>query len=390
MRALHVIPSISPRRGGPSSVIFPMVAALRARGMEAEVATSDEDATSSHASCGERVQHHEVPVWYFPRWSTFLRPVRSYTYSPRFTAWLRRNIRNYDLIHVHALFSHIPTTAMRVARTNGVPYISRPLGQLGHWPLRQSALRKMLYLQMVEHRNLRGAGSLHFTSESERAEAAAVVPVDRSAVIPHGINLPEFDPEARTKLRAELDLAPGQKIALFLGRLHAKKGIDLLMRALAKMPGPRPVLLIAGEGHDRGPLEKLALQLDIDHHIRWLGHLTGERKQLCLQGADLFALTSHHENFGMAVLEALAAGTPVLVSNRVALADEVALNQLGRVVPLDVPAIRDGLEQGLNVPPGQDANRRRAFVNEHYSWGANAAALELLYRDVIEKSRSSN
>ena len=92
----------------------------------------------------------------------------------------------------------------------------------------------------------------------------------------------------------------------------------------------------------------------------------------------------------MAVLEALAAGTPVLVSNRVALADEVALNQLGRVVPLDVPAIRDGLEQGLNVPPGQDANRRRAFVNEHYSWGANAAALELLYRDVIEKSRSSN
>jgi glycosyltransferase involved in cell wall biosynthesis len=351
MRVLHVIPSISPRRGGPSAVIFPMVGALRARGIEVEIATSDEDAESSYLSSVPREQYYDVPVWYFSRWSPFFRPLRDYTYSPRFVAWLKRNVGSYDLIHVHAIFSHIPSMAMRVARESGVPYISRPLGQLGHWPLRQSAQRKRLYLQWLEHRNLRDAGSLHFTSESERGEAAAVVSVDRGAVIPHGIDLPEIHPDARARLRAELGLTSDQKAVLFLGRLHAKKGLDLLVQALADLPEPRPVLLIAGEGDHRGEIERLAIRMGVDRQLRWLGHVTGERKQLCLQGADLFALTSHHENFGVAVLEALAAGTPVLISNRVALADEIA-EPVGHG-----RAVGAGSDPGRPYAELEDANR---------------------------------
>ena len=187
MRVLHVIPSISPRRGGPSAVIFPMVAALRARGMEAEIATSDEDATSSHASCGDAVQHHEVPVWYFPRWSTFLRPVRElhlfatvHRVAQAQHPQLRPDPRPCAfLAHPH----HGHARGADERRSLHQPS-ARPAGALAAAPERAA---QKLYLQMVEHRNLRGAGALHFTSESERAEAAAVVPVDRSAVIPHGI-----------------------------------------------------------------------------------------------------------------------------------------------------------------------------------------------------------
>ena len=390
MRVLHVIPSVSPRRGGPSAVIVPMVAALRSRGIEAEIAAGDEDAGTREEPFLERPEHRGVPVRFFPCWRAPLRPLREFAFCPGFASWLERNIARYDLLHVHALFSHLPGQAMRVARQHGIPYVSRPLGQLGRWPLRQSALRKKLYLRLVEEQNLRGAGALHFTSEAERSEAADIITSDRGAVIPHGIELPALLPGARATLRAQLGLSPEQKLVLFLGRLHPKKGIDWLVQALAHLPEPRPVLLLAGEGDYRAEIERLASRLGVDRQLRWLDHVTGERKQLCLEGADIFALTSHHENFGVAVLEALAAGTPVLVSSHVALADEVARHRLGVVVPLEIAAIRDGLAQSLTPPTGSDAARRRTFVQGHYSWRANAAALEQLYRGVIEDRTGRN
>jgi glycosyltransferase involved in cell wall biosynthesis len=384
MRVLHVIPSVSARRGGPSAVIFPMVAALRARGIEAEIATSDEDTGTPKQQFLEQPEHRGVPVRYFPRWGASLQVLRDYAFSPCFAAWLGRNITGYDLLHVHALFSHLPTVAMSGARRQGVPYLNRPLGQLGRWPLLQSPLRKKLYLRLIEAQNLRDAEALHFTSESERDEAAALRSAAGGVVIPHGIELPALLPHAREALRIKLNLPPDQKLALFLGRLHPKKGLDWLVRALGQMTSPRPLLLIAGEGGERGEIERLADRLGIAHNLRWLGHVEGEWKQLCLQGVDLFALTSHHENFGVAVLEALAAGTPVLVSDQVALAGDIARHGLGVVVQLEINAIRDELERSLARMDGAGAARRREFVRGHYSWPENALALERLYRGILE------
>jgi glycosyltransferase involved in cell wall biosynthesis len=384
MRVLHVIPSVSPRRGGPSAAIFPMVAALRARGIDAEIATSDEDEGSIEKTFPSYVAQHGVPVRIFARWRAPVRLLQEYSFCPRFVPWLKENLWNYDLIHVHALFSHLPSAAMRIARRCRVPYVNRPLGLLGRWPLRQSALRKKLYLRLIEKRNLDGAAAFHFTSEPERDEAADVMAVDRSVIIPHGMETPELLVEAGAQLRSRLGLPRNQKLVLFLGRIHHKKGIDWLVRSLAQMYVPRPVLLIAGEGDQRAGIEQLASRLGIDRNLRWLGHVAGEWKQLCLQGSDLLALTSHHENFGVAVLEALAAGTPVLVSDHVALAEVIARHRLGRVVPLEIGAIRDGLTQALAESDGDSLARRREFVRDHYSWSASAAALEQLYRRTIE------
>jgi glycosyltransferase involved in cell wall biosynthesis len=367
-----------------------MVAALRNRGVEAEIATTDDDAGTSAPPFSARAEHSSVPVRFFPRRRSRLQLLHRYAFSPLFASWLERHAIDYDLLHVHALFSHLPGIAMRIARRHGVPYISRPLGQLGRWPLRQSALQKKLYLRLIESRNLRDADAIHFVSESERAEAQVFGSMKQGIVIPHGMDLPVLLPRARETLRSQLHLPADQKLVLFLGRLHPKKGIDWLLRALAQLPAPRPILLLAGEGDYRAELERLAVRLGIEGHLRWLGHVEGAQKQLCLQGADLFALTSHHENFGVAVLEALAAGASVLVSDQVALGEGIRRHRLGTVVPLEIAAIRAGLALGLAPPAGDDATRRRAFVREHYSWPENARALDQLYRQVLQDRTGRN
>jgi glycosyltransferase involved in cell wall biosynthesis len=391
MRVLHVIPSISPRRGGPSAAIIPMVSSLRSRGIDAEIATTDEDFEDLGVQGPEPLLQTGAPVRFFRRVAAPLRALREFSYSPRFASWLETSIRDYDLLHVHALFSHLPTTAMRSARRHGLPYISRPLGQLGTWPLQQSALRKKIYLRVVETKNLRDAAVLHFTSTTEKSEANLAGFASGGVVIPHGIELPILIPHARELLRHELNLAPDRKIILFLGRIHRKKGLDLLLPAVSRLDKEeRPLLLIAGEGPYRHEIERLVASLHLGPHGRWLGQVTGHRKQLCLQGADLFTLTSHHENLGVAVLEALAAGTPVLISNEVALAAEIAGHGLGTVVPLHVETIARALPNALAPSPESAREQRRDFVRTSYSWPANSAALAKLYENIIEKSRSPN
>ena len=232
-----------------------------------------------------------------------------------------------------------------------------------------------------------GASALHFVSKPEEVEAADLHLAVRGAVVPHGITMAEMIPEARWKLRRKYGVCGNRKIVLFLGRIHAKKGVDLLIHALTALPSPRPVLLIAGEGPEQKALEFLAGKLGIAADCRWLGFVEGELKNLCLQGADLFALTSHHENFGMAALEALAAGAPVLVSPQVGLAPLIERARLGTIAPLRVAAIAQAMAEALKCDYPSLRIARRAFAQEEFSWKTNAGGLENLYCDAVERSR---
>jgi glycosyltransferase involved in cell wall biosynthesis len=384
MRVLHVIPSISPRRGGPSEVVLRLAEAQRVLGLEVEMVTSDEDHTEARE--GEVVLCQDVPVRFFRRAWTGWPALREYAYCPTFPAWAHRNFYRYDVLHIHALFSHLPTTAMRLARRAGVPYVSRPLGQLGRWPLRQGARKKAIYLRLIEKKNLRGAAALHFTSIAEQEEAADLRLKVASCVVPHGVAIPQLTGDAAGVLREKLGLPPSRRIILFLGRLHAKKGLDLLLRAVALLPEPRPILLIAGEGPEQSSLRRLVVDLKLAADVRWLGQVEGNWKHLCLEGADLFALTSHHENFGVAALEALAAGTPVLLSPAVALADMVARHNLGWIAPLEPAAISRSLRAGLDATTGDHRRERRKFVEANFNWATSARALTEIYRGAA-KSR---
>jgi glycosyltransferase involved in cell wall biosynthesis len=384
LRVLHVIPSLSPKRGGPSEAIFPLVRALNDLSLRAEIATTNDDGAGVRdVPLYRLIQENGVPVRFFPRSSPPIRSLREYAWAKTFRPWLREHLRDYDLIHVHALFSYVSTTAMSVARREGFPYVSRPLGQLGRWPLRQSAGRKKLYLALVEAANLRGAAAVHFTSAMEQTEAADLRLPLRGVVIPHGIVLPALIPEAKARLRARLSLPATQKLLLFLGRLHPKKGLDLLLPAFAGLRDKSITLIVAGEGE----VEVLIQKYQLESQVVRTGFVAGEEKQLLLQGADLLVLPSRHENFGLVVLEALAAGTPVLVSDRVALAPEVKKFGLGGVVSLEIGALRDALREWLFREPPPDGSKLRAFVAIYYSWPASAGALARLYLSILSETR---
>ena len=174
MRVLHLIPSISPLRGGPSQAVPALAAAQRARGLDAVVLTTNDhgDQVLADLPIGRWCDRQEVPVLAFARWSPPIRALREFAVAPGLLGGLRRELAAADLLHVHALFSFASTAGMALARQQQVPYLVRSTGQLNRWSLRQSPRRKRLLLKLVERRNLHGARALHFTSDAEPEEGA--------------------------------------------------------------------------------------------------------------------------------------------------------------------------------------------------------------------------
>ncbi|WP_404786641.1 glycosyltransferase [Altericista sp. CCNU0014] len=390
MRILHVIPSIAQVRGGPSQAVLEMVKALNDSGMEAEIATTnDNGSVLLDVPIGQCSEYQHVPVWFFSRFSPNIHSVREFAFSSQLTTWLWQNIDRYDLLHIHAIFSYPSTMAMAIARQQNVPYIARPLGQLCEWSLQQSARKKQLYLDAIERVNLNGAKALHFTAQQEQTEVKSLCLKPSSFILPHGLGMPSPCLDARQILRQQLNLPPDEPIILFLSRLHPKKGLDILIPALGKLLRHRFTFVLAGDGDSAytAYLRTLLETHGLDERTHWMGFVKGEQKNQLLQGADLFALTSHSENFGIAVLEALAAGLPALVAPGVALAPMIRQYQLGYVADLDEGAIAQTLEQYFARPVEAKAmgDRARQFVLERYTWDRIAAQLIEVYTAILSK-----
>jgi glycosyltransferase involved in cell wall biosynthesis len=393
MRVLHVIPSVSPRRGGPSLAVLAMVRALRRQGVEAEIATTNDDGEGLlDVPLDVPGEHEGVPVRFFARFSPPLRPVREFAYSRPLARWLDAACGDYDVWHVHAIFSHASTCAMATARRRRVAYLNRPLGQLCEWSLRQRAARKRAYLALIERANLNAAAALHFTTEQELREAGPLGLRAPGFVVPHGIDMPALLPDARARLRARLGVPPDARVVLFLSRVHPKKGLELLIPALAQLRDDQLHCVLAGNAEPpdyEGVVDRIVRDAGLAARTHRVPFATGEWKQLLLQGADLFALTSHSENFGLAVVEAWAAGTPVVVTPGVALAEEVRRHGLGAVAALEVPAIAAAVRELLAAPDHRTGAGRaaRQLAESQFAWTAVAARLQRRYQQICSASR---
>jgi glycosyltransferase involved in cell wall biosynthesis len=237
-------------------------------------------------------------------------------------------------------------------------------------------------LQLVEKRNLDAASLLHFTTPRERDECfTAFGQSFPSLVLPLGVRLPSLLPEVKSQKE-------GLRL-LFLSRLHPKKQLEVVLKALSLLQTEYPQghwqLDIAGSGEPAylSSLQKLAGQLNLTQRCRWLGHVQGDAKTSLLQQADWFLLPSAAENFGIAVVEAMAAGTPVIVSPQVAVADMIVAAGAGLVCPSDPAALCTVLRKHFQGPSSAMRMAARSLAETTFSWSSVADQLETSYRQML-------
>ncbi len=328
MKILHIISSVNPAGGGPIEGIKQLGTILTGMGHVVEVASLDHPDAPYLKDC---------PLPVHPLGPATLH----YAFSSRFIPWLRANRSQYDAVIVNGIWQYHSFATWRALRKSSTPYVVYTHGMLDPWFKKQyplKHLKKWMYWPWAEYRVLRDANAVLFTCEEERRLACASFWLYRcnDMVVSYGTAKPKGDPKVELlKFFARYPELGGKKLALFMGRIHPKKGCDLLIEAFARVLGQHPNwhLVIAGPDQVgwRQELNCRAEQLGLAPRMTWTGMLGGEMKWGALRAAEIFVLPSHQENFGIAIAEALAAGVPALISNKVNIWREIEVDRAGMV-----------------------------------------------------------
>lgn len=386
MKILHVIATLAPRDGGPSKACFEMARAVARRGHDVTIFATNMNGLDDvlDVPVDRPIERDGVTIRYFPiEFPKFLGN------SAPMARALEETVPQMDAIHLHSLYMlHCRFTA-RACRRAGVPYLMRPHGTLDPYLYRRHRFRKMLLELWFQNRVTRGAAAMHFTTEEEMILAAPHVFGARGIVVPHGLDTDEYDDlPPRGRFRARHPGIGERPIVLFFGRLNFKKGLDILTRAFADVVREVPDAHLVVAGPDRGMLEKTQAWVEefgLGRHTTFTGMVTGDDKLALLADSDLFVLPSYSENFGIAVVEAMACGLPVAISDKVNLWHEVANADAGWVTPADAGAFADAMIEALHDLDGARARgaRGRALVGERFQWPQIGRALEEAYASIV-------
>lgn len=384
MRLLHIINSSNPAGGGPIESIVQARRVLAPQGHDFELV------------CVDPPDSPWLPRFDFPVHA--LGPPRTpYRYSRRLAPWLHQQAARFDAAIVHGIWLYPSCAAHRILPRVGVPYFIYAHGLLDPsfkklFPLKH--LKKNVLWKMLEHKVLRDARAVLFTCEEERRLASQSFRpyACREEIVPYCVGEPPSDAEQQKRVFFErFPECRDRRLILFLSRLHPKKGCDLALRAFAQLAPRYPSLRLIVAGPDsvgwRRDLEMMAARMNVADRITWTGMLTGDLKWGAFRVAEAFILPSHQENFGIAVVEALACGVPVLISNKVNIWREIEAAGAGFVESDSDVGTFLLLDRWLALPPLERENfrqrARRCFTQHFRAEEAAATLLAALRRNGV-------
>jgi glycosyltransferase involved in cell wall biosynthesis len=379
VKILQMVQTLDPGTGGVARAVVSLSRAMTQQGHQVEIVALDQPAAPWLAEI-------DLPVHALGAGLT------SYRYSKKLLPWLRVEGQRFNRVIVNGLWQYTSFAAWRGFARSDIPYYVFPHGMLDPWFKRTFPLKhvkKWLYWPWAEYRVLRDAAAVIFTSEEERLQARQSFWLYRSRerVSPLGVETPEPAPiDAREMFLAKYPQLKGTRILLFLGRLHPKKGCDLLIEAMHRLRSPNEPMSLVLAGPDQvgweQELRKSMARFDASPPVVFTGMLEGAIKRNALAAADALILPSHQENFGISVVEALAAGVPVLISNRVNIWREIEADGAGYVENDDLTGTIRLIERWMQTPAEQrEAMRKNAlgcFANHFEINRAAASLLDLL------------
>jgi glycosyltransferase involved in cell wall biosynthesis len=378
MKILHVIRGLA-NSSGTTHIVGPLAEAQAKLGQQVSVYFVDKPGEAAVVPDPVLVDSRCFPM-----------TVRSrhYGWSRPFRAALRQQTRSFDVVHIHAIWNYPTWSAMREALRAGVPYLVAPQGSLEDWALGRSRYLKGLYAALFEKPLFDRAAGIQALTAAEAEQCRAYGIKSPAMILANGVDLPRIDASGQpADLRAEFGLPQDERLLLFLGRLFPKKGLDILIAALGQLIGTRDDITLLIAGHDAGTgyeheVRTMLAACGVVHKARFLGELHGDRKFQVLRGVDAFALTSYSEGLPIAVLEAMAAARPVIVTPGCNI-PEVKEHAAGWICEPDAPACAQTLQQAFEHE--QELRRRgqnaRRLIEQRFTWDRIAqSSLEIYHR----------
>ncbi len=388
MKVLRIISSVNPAAGGPINGLVNSSRELVKLGHSVDVVSLDDPLS-------KRVADFEFPL------QSFSSSLGVYSYSSEFYNWLKESVSKYDVVIVHGLWQFHSYAAAKACKLNSIPFVTFTHGMLDPWfnkGNRLKTFKKKVYWAIFERHVINNSNAVLFTSEEERTLArepfAPYSPIER--VVAYGSPLPKVDLNVqKEQFLHKFDVLKGKRFAIFLSRIHEKKGIDLLIEALGRIRKLPDDFMLAIAGPDSEGLQaKLIRQiasLGLSARVVWLGMLSGDIKWGAYQAADVFVLPSHQENFGIVVAEALSTATPVLITNKVNIWREIDAAGAGFVANDDIAGIEAlltnwlGLSEEGKISMGLKAH---ACYKKYFSIESAASDLEAVLLGLVSENNA--
>jgi glycosyltransferase involved in cell wall biosynthesis len=396
MKILQVIPSYWPATqfGGTIFSSHNLNKALVRRGVDLTVYTTHVGLEVKVAVDTETiVDGVKVRYFGFNKFFESFGPT-GWQFSMPLTHALNENVKDFDIVYIVSVWNYPTTIAAQICRRIGKPYIMSPHGVLYPYTMRKKSWKKWLYYHLFIKTNLRSASAVHYTTKDEARQCHPFLGLNnRPVVVPNGIDLQEFSAlPPKGDLVKRFPVLRDKKVVLFLGRINWKKGLDILISAFARIARENTDvhLLIVGNDEEgyRKKVEQWISGSGITDKVTFAGSLGGADRLRAYSGSDIFVLPSYSENFGMTVVEAMACGLPVVISDQVGLYEEVKDSGSGIVVKTDADDVYRGIMELLGNAGAMKmcAENGKKLVKEFYDVEKVASAMIDEFQKEIKKA----